>query len=186
MVAWLVDWGLVVGIFGNKWTRLLVKFTRCRVHQHSIVFCSLWIALKMQKRNVWVDFILLQYLPSLCCDVSIYRWIYRIFRKKHQSFHLVIFVLGFYFFFKVRIDMLETFWKLFSLSLIWAPTGMPISQITHLILVIYILISKPSTHTCKVTGRIEFEYFFLKVKEDICQRNFYIFSFFDLGQIFRF
>lgn len=108
----------------------------------AFVFCSLWIALKMQKRNVWVDFILLQYLPSLCCDVSIYRWIYRIFRKKHQSFHLVIFVLGFYFFFKVRIDMLETFWKLFSLSLIWAPTGMPISQITHLILVIYILQTK--------------------------------------------
>lgn len=56
-------------------------------------------------------------------------------------------------------------------------------------------ISKPSTHTCKVTGRIKKKMlmFFLdnlnifsQSKGNICQRNFNIFSFFDLGQIFRF
>lgn len=33
MVGWL-GFGST-SILGNKWTRLLVKFTRCRVHQHS-------------------------------------------------------------------------------------------------------------------------------------------------------
>lgn len=126
---------------------------------------------------------------SLCCDVSIYRWIYRISRKKTPEFpfgHLCTWLL-FFFQSKDRYarDILKIIFSFFDMGPNWYAHQPNYSPDTSNLYTSN-KISKPSTHTCKVTGIIEFEYFFLKVKEDICQRNFYIFSFFDLGQIFRF
>lgn len=77
MVGWL-GFGST-SILGNKWTRLLVKFTRCRVHQHSyFVACESHSKCKKEMYGLTL------FYYSICPIYVVmypFRWIYRIFRK---------------------------------------------------------------------------------------------------------